>query len=221
MGKLKKIRVHIADDHQVLIDGIKAVLKTEKGIEVVGCSFNGEEVLEWYDSNTSDVLVLDINMPKIDGIKVLQEFKKRDSQPHIVILSSYDDIKLVKEVLKIGAKGFLAKKCAAEEIVEAIKTVGLGEQYFSDYIQNKLLTSFSGESNEQDGLNDTTFFSSLTNREKEILGLISNEYSTKEIASSLFITVNTVETHRKNLIKKLKVKNVVGLALYAHKHQLI
>lgn len=221
MGKLKKIRVHIADDHQVLIDGIKAVLKTEKGIEVVGCSFNGEEVLEWYDSNTSDVLVLDINMPKIDGIKVLQEFKKRDSQPHIVILSSYDDIKLVKEVLKIGAKGFLAKKCAAEQIVEAIKTVSQGQQYFSDYIQNKIVTLFSGESNEHDDSNNSTFFSSLTNREKEILTLISNEYSTKEIASSLFITVNTVETHRKSLIRKLKVKNVVGLALYAHKHQLI
>ena len=221
MGKLKKIRVHIADDHKVLIDGIKAVLKTEKDIEVVGCSYNGEDVLEWYDTNTSDVLVLDINMPKIDGIRVLQEFKKRDSQPHIVILSSYDDIKLVKEVLKIGAKGFLAKKCAAEEIVEAIKTVSHSEQYFSDYIQNKLLTSFSGENGQQEKLNGSTFFSSLTNREKEILALISNEYSTKEIASSLFISVNTVETHRKNLIKKLKVKNVVGLALYAHKHQLI
>ncbi|MCF6280215.1 MAG: N-acetylmuramic acid 6-phosphate etherase [Flavobacteriaceae bacterium] len=124
MGKLKKIRVHIADDHRVLIDGIIAVLKTENEIEVVGSSLNGKEVLEWYENNTSDVLILDINMPEIDGIGVLQEFKKRDFQPLTVILSSYDDVKLIKEVVKIGAKGFLAKKCAGEQIVDAIKTGG-------------------------------------------------------------------------------------------------
>ncbi len=222
MGKLKKIKVHIADDHKVLIDGIKAVLKTENDIEVVGHSLNGEEVLEWYKTNTSDVLVLDINMPKVDGIKVLQSFKKQHFQkPRVVILSSYDDIKLVKEVLKIGATGFLAKKCAGEQIVEAIKTVNRGEQYFSEYIQSKLLSSLSGFNSHKDDSEDSIFFSSLTKREEEILKLISREYSSKEIADSLSISVNTVETHRKSLIKKLKVKNVVGLALYAHKNQLI
>ncbi|AOW20409.1 response regulator [Urechidicola croceus] len=221
MGKLKKIRVHIADDHNVLIDGIKAVLKTESEIEVVGSSLNGEEVLEWYNTNSSDVLVLDINMPKVDGIKVLQEFKKRDSRPHIVILSSYDDVKLVKEVMKIGAKGFLAKKCAGEQIVEAIKTVSKGEQYFSKSIQDIIVSSFSSDGKDLSNHQDGTFFSSLTDREKEILILIGQEYSTREISDSLFISVNTVETHRKNLIKKLKVKNAVGLAVYAYKNKLI
>ena len=217
MGKLKKIKVHIADDHKVLIDGIIAVLKTEEQIEVVGCSLNGEQVLQWYEENTSDVLILDINMPIIDGIAVLHEFKKRDSQPHIVVLSSYDDVKLVKEVVKIGAKGFLAKKCAGEQIVEAIKTVYLGENYFSKSIQNKIVSSFSG-----DGENsNNAFFSLITEREKEILTLIAKELNTREIAEALFISVNTVETHRKNLIKKLKVKNVVGLALFAHKNKLV
>ncbi len=217
---MKKITVHIADDHKILLDGIMAVLKTEEDIEVVGSSLDGEEVVKWYKDNTSDVLVLDINMPKMDGIKVLQEFKKRESSPRIIILSSYDDVKLVKEVLKIGAKGFLAKKCAAEQIVESIQTVYNGEQYFSDHIQQKIVNSFSDSSVESES-NEETFFSLLTNREKEILALISKEYSTKEIASELFISVNTVETHRKNLMKKLKVKNVVGLALYAHKHQIV
>lgn len=222
MGKLKKIRVHIADDHKVLIDGIKAVLKTESEIKVVGCSLNGKEVLEWYKANESDVLVLDINMPEVDGIKVLQSLKKFKVKPNVVILSSYDDIKLVKEVLKLGARGFLAKKCAAEQIVEAIKTVSRGEQYFSEFIQEKLLTSLTGDGTESlnDNFSGGAFFSSLTEREKDTLKLIANEYSTKEIANSLSISVNTVETHRKNLIRKLKVKNVVGLALYAHKHQL-
>lgn len=219
MGKLKKIKVHIADDHMVLIDGIKAVLKTEEEIEVVGSSLNGEDVLEWYNTNESDVLVLDINMPKVDGIKVLQEFKKRDSKPHIVVLSSYDDQKLVKEVLKIGADGFLAKKCAGEQIVEAIRTVSRGERYFTENIQQKMVSLLSGGSNgkSQDG----TFFSSLTERETDVLKLIAQEYNTKEIAGQLFISVNTIETHRKNLIRKLNVKNVVGLAIYAHRNQLV
>lgn len=217
MGELKKIKVHIADDHKVLIDGIIAVLKTEKEIEVVGCSLNGEQVLQWYKKNTSDVLILDINMPKVDGISVLQEFKKINFQPNVIILSSYDDVKLVKEVMKIGAKGFLAKKCASEEIIEAIKRVSLRENYFSKDIQNKIVTSFSEKGN----IKNTKLLQLITDREKEVLVLITKELNTREIAESLFISVNTVETHRKNLIKKLEVKNVVGLALFAHKNKFI
>lgn len=217
MGKLKKIKVHIADDHKVLIDGIIAVLKTEEQIEVVGCSLNGEQVLQWYRENNSDVLILDINMPKLDGIAVLKEFQKQENQPNIVILSSYDDVKLVKEVMKIGAKGFLAKKCASEQIVEAIETVYSGENYFSKSIQSKIVSSFSDTN-----LNSQkNYFSLLTEREKEILTLIAKEFNTREIAESLFISINTVETHRKNLIKKLQVKNVVGLALFAHKNKMV
>lgn len=149
-------------------------------------------------------------------------FKKRNFQPQVVVLSSYDDIKLVKEVLKIGAKGFLAKKCAAEQIVEAIKTVDRGEQYFSEIIKSKIFSAFSSEPVEQpDNRSDSTFFGSLTNREKEILALVSKEYNSSEIADQLKISKHTVESHRKNLIKKLQVKNVVGLALYAHKNELI
>lgn len=217
MGKLKKIRVHIADDHRVLIDGIIAVLKTENEIEVVGSSLNGKEVLDWYKSNTSDVLILDINMPEVDGVKVLQEFEKRDFQPLIIVLSSYDDVKMVKEVVKIGAKGFLAKKCAGEQIAQAIKTVYSGENYFSKSIQSKIISSFSNQKGNQKEI----FLKPLTEREKEVLVLITKEFNTREIAESLFISVNTVETHRKNLIKKLQVKNVVGLALYAQKNNLV
>lgn len=205
----------------VLIDGIKAVLETEKGIVVVGSSLNGEEVLDWYKSKTSDVLVLDINMPKLDGIKVLQEFKKKKIAPQVVVLSSYDDDKLVKEVLKIGANGFLAKQCAGEHIIEAIKAVSNGKRYFSTSIKGRLASLTSSENVENCFSQDGTFVDLLTDREIEVLKLIAQEYNTKEIALQLFISVNTVETHRKNLIRKLKVKNAVGLALYAHKNYLI
>ena len=187
----EKIQVHIADDHKVLIDGIIAVLKTEKEIEVVGCSLNGEQVLQWYKKNTSDVLILDINMPKVDGISVLQEFKKINFQPNVIILSSYDDVKLVKEVMKIGAKGFLAKKCASEEIIEAIKRVSLRENYFSKDIQNKIVTSFSEKGN----IKNTKLLQLITDREKEVLVLITKELNTREIAESLFISVNLSLIH--------------------------
>ena len=128
---MKKIKVHIADDHQLLIDGINAVLSSENNIEVVGSSLNGEDVLNWFALNEADILILDINMPKVDGIAVLQSFVKSGFQQKVIVLSSYDDAKLIKEVLKIGANGFLAKKCAGENIVEAINDVYSGKQYFS------------------------------------------------------------------------------------------
>lgn len=220
---MKKIKVYIADDHQILIDGIIAVLSSEENIEVVGYSLNGEDVLKWFKTNTADVLILDINMPKVDGIAVLQNFFNNNFQQKVIVLSSYDDVKLIKEVLKIGALGFLAKKCAGENIVEAINKVNNGEQYFEKSIQQKLLATFntnkstSKEFVSQEG----SFFSSLTPRELDVLQLIAKQYNTKEISDQLHISVNTVETHRKNLISKLNVKNVVGLAIYAIKNNLV
>jgi two-component system invasion response regulator UvrY len=219
---MKKIKVHIADDHQILIDGIIAVLSSEENIEVVGYSLNGEDVLTWFASNEADILILDINMPKLDGIGVLQNFSKHGFQQNVIVLSSYDDTKLIKEVLKIGASGFLAKKCAGENIVEAINTVYSGKQYFTKSIQEKLLFSFTKHLSKNDTHSpDGSFFSSLTPREIEILRLIAQQYNSREISESLHISVNTVETHRKNLINKLNVKNVVGLAIYALKNNLV
>lgn len=219
---MRKIKVHIADDHHILIDGIKAVLASEKNIEVVGYSLNGADVLHWFKDNYADILILDINMPKIDGIGVLQYFTENGFKHKIIVLSSYDDAKLIKEVLKIGASGFLAKKCAAENIVRAINTVNSGKQYFSKSIQDKLLASFANnETKNETPSQDGAFFSNLTPREIDVLRLIAQQYNSKEISKLLHISVNTVETHRKNLIQKLGVKNVVGLAIYAVKNNIV
>lgn len=219
---LKKIKVHIADDHQLLIDGIIAVLSSEKNIEVVGQSLNGEDVINWFYNNTADILILDINMPKIDGVGVLQYFFTKKIDQKVIVLSSYDDTKLIKEVLKIGTSGFLAKNSAAENIVEAINTVYSGEQYFSKSIQDKLIATFTKKSvkNGKES-SESAFFSSLTPREIEVLKLIAEQYNSKEISKLLHISINTVETHRKNLISKLNVKNVVGLAIYAVKNNIV
>ena len=219
---MKKIKVHIADDHQLLIDGIVAVLSSEKNIEVVGQSLNGEDVINWFYKNTADILILDINMPKIDGVGVLQYFYKKNIEQKVIVLSSYDDTKLIKEVLKIGTSGFLSKNSAAENIVEAINTIYKGEQYFSKSIQDKLIATFTNKSVKNGKESEkSAYFSSLTPREIEVLKLIATQYNSKEISKLLHISINTVETHRKNLISKLNVKNVVGLAIYAVKNNII
>jgi DNA-binding NarL/FixJ family response regulator len=219
---MANIKVHIADDHKILIDGIKAVLKSDPNIEVVGESFNGEELIEWFDEgNVCDVLVLDINMPKMDGIDVLKEFGDMEVRHKTIVLSSYDDMKLVKEVLRMGANGFLAKKCAGEHIVQAINAVYVGEQYLGQSVQDQLVASIKGEVSQDNQYLDGVHISSLTDREKEVLKLISQEMSSVEIADKLCVSKHTILTYRKSLMKKLKVKNVVGLAMYAVKHNMV
>ena len=216
-----KITVHIADDHQILIDGVIAVLGLEKDIEVVGYSLNGTQVLDWFHEHSADVLVLDINMPKVDGIEVLRQFQTYDDVPHVIILSSYDDIKLIKEVLSMGAKGFVPKKSAGEHIVKAIRNVYQGQQYFSEEVKEKMMKTLMGKPMHDKESQEGMLINSLTRREYQILKLIAQQYTTKEIALALHVSDSTVETHRKNLIKKVNAKNSVGLAIFAMKNEII
>ena len=216
-----KITVHIADDHQILIDGVIAVLGLEKDIEVVGFSLNGNQVLEWFHEHSADVLILDINMPELDGLEVLRQFQNFDDVPQVVILSSYDDIKLIKEVLSMGAKGFVPKKSAGEHIVKAIRNVFKGEQYFSDEVKEKMMKTLMGKPTQEKGSQEGMLINSLTRREYQILKLIAQQYTTKEIAQALHVSDSTVETHRKNLIRKVNVKNSVGLAIFAMKNEIL
>ena len=218
---VKKIKVHIADDHQIITDGIVSVLENEDNIIPVGYSLNGQEVIDWLKDNHADVLVLDINMPKVDGIEVLKHIKKNKIKTSTLVLSSYDDTKLIKEAVRLGANGFLAKKCAGEHIVEGIKTIFEGNQYFSTEIEKKLLATAVGKKASKDIAQDGIHTSSLTDREIDVLRLIAQENSTAEIANILHLSVYTVETYRKNLLKKTNVKNVVGLAKYALKYDII
>jgi DNA-binding NarL/FixJ family response regulator len=214
------IKIHLADDHQVLIDGILAVLKTKPNFEIVGFSLNGENLVEKVARNHADILVMDINMPEKDGIQVLREFNEKGFTCKVIVLSSYDDVKLIKEVIKLGASGYLTKQCAGENIIDAITTVAEGNQYFSSTVKDKIFNILTG-SNQNATYDVTEIIASITSRELEILNLIGNEKSGKEISEMLFISTNTVETHRKNLMKKLNVKSSIGLVLFATKHNLI
>lgn len=217
----RKIQVHVADDHKILVEGIIAVINTDKEIEIEGYSLTGKEVIDWSSSNTADILILDINMPHYDGIEVLKLFKLNDINIKVIILSSYDDVKLVQEMINLGASGFLSKDSAAESIIHAIKAVYHGEQYFSETIKNNLLKLFTKKEVKVGNRPDSTIANSLTNRETEVLKLISQEHSSPEIASILKISQSTVDTYRKNLLKKTNVKNSVGLVMYAVKNKII
>ncbi|MDI1303495.1 MAG: response regulator transcription factor [bacterium] len=215
-----RTRIHLADDHQILIDGISNLLQTIPNFEVVGFSLNGTTIYDDVINNKSDILVLDINMPEKDGIEVIKEFSEKGFPCKVIILSSYDELKLIKEIMKLGASGYLTKKCAGENIVEAIEAVSRGEEYFCQSVREKIFNSFT-KNNPKLNKSEPITNSILTGRELEIITLISLEYSGKEISEQLFISVNTVETHRKNIMKKLDAKNTISLVKYALKNNLI
>ena len=214
------IRIHLADDHQVLIDGMRTLLHTVPNYEVVGYSQNGTNIYEEVLANKTNILVLDISMPEKDGIEVIKEFSKKGFPCKVIILSSYDDVKIIKEVMKLGASGYLTKQCAGENIVEAIQIVSDGEEYFCTSVREKIFSTAT-ENMVKLNKNKTQTNVLLSGREIEIITLIALEFSGKEISERLFISTNTVETHRKNIMKKLKAKNSISLVKYAMKHKFI
>ncbi|PQJ78908.1 response regulator [Polaribacter porphyrae] len=219
----EKIYVHVADDHKILIEGIIAVINTDDEIEINGYSLTGKEVINFIknEENRVDVLVLDLTMPIVDGFEVLNYFFDNEISHNTIVLSSYDDIKIVQEILRLGAKGYITKNYAGKHIIDGIKTVAKGKQYFSDDIQKKMMNAFIGNKPRIGDLPDKFIIESLTEREIEVLKLVTREYNTTEIAEMLHLSVTTVESYRKKLLKKLKVKNAVGLAMYAVKNKIV
>jgi two-component system invasion response regulator UvrY len=219
----KKIYVHVADDHKILIEGITAIINTDDDIEIKGFSLNGQEVVDWFKKkeNKADVLILDITMKGLDGFGVLKYFQSKKINQKVIVLSSYDDVKIVQEALKLGAIGYISKNNAGEHILDAIKAVASGEQYFSNDVQKELLKVVSGQKTKKGETPKDFLIESLTEREKKVLTLVTRELSTIEIADKMNISPHTVESYRKKLLKKLNVKNSVGLAMYAIKNKLV
>jgi DNA-binding NarL/FixJ family response regulator len=216
----KDIRIHLADDHQIIIHGIQTLLNTVPNFQVVGFSLNGTTVYEDVLKNKADVLVLDISMPEKDGIEVVKEFGLKGFPCRVIILSSYDDLKLIKEIMDMGVTGYLTKQCAGDSIIEAIQTVANGEEYFCETIRGKIFSNAT-KNNPKLNIYKPNVNPLLTEREIEIIILIALEYTGKEISEQLYISTNTVETHRKNIMKKLKAKNTIGIVKYAMNNHLI
>jgi len=219
----KPIKILLADDHLILLEGLEVILKRKPEFEIVGKVENGEELLDVLKTQPVDVIVLDINMPKKDGIEVLAELQKQNHNSKRIILSSYSDLKLINEAMRNGADAYLTKKCARKEIVEAIDAVLNGDIYYGETAKEKIVSNFQLGSKKKKRRSDgeEAMVRHLSKREIDVLRLIALEYSSKEIAEQLFISQSTVDTHRKNLTHKLNVKNSIGLAKFAIKHNLI
>jgi len=204
------IKIIIADDHQMFIDGIKSLLVNEKGIKLVGEALNGKEVLLLLDKEKADIVLLDVNMPEMDGIEATKQIRQRYPLVKILMLTMYNNQEFVFGLMNAGASGYILKNTGKAELLEAIKSVNEGKTFYSKEVTETILQNFTKKPEEQ-----RVEAAHLTEREKDVLKLIAQEYNTQEIAAKLFISTNTVETHRKNLLSKLQAKNIAGLVKFA------
>ncbi len=208
------IKVFIADDHQIVVDGIKSIMDENNEISVVGGALSGEDTLAQLKALEVDVLLLDINMPGMDGIEVAQRLKEEGHPVKILILTMHNNPQFTKQLIEIGVLGCMMKNAGKQEMLKAIKTVYEGDRYYGAEVTETLFDSI-------DKSQKATQKAELTKREIEVLKLIANELTTAEIAEELFISTHTVETHRKNLLSKLGFKNSAGLARFAAKNGLV
>ena len=217
------IKVALVDDHQLMIDGIRLLLKDYADIEITATALNGKEFIQTLKNQEVDIVMLDINMPEMDGVETIKVLKKEFPAINTLILSTLDDTKLIRKMLELGAMGYVLKNTSGDELKRAIDTVHNGDYYFTPAIQGKLLALPQQKKEKKERKNYTRegHHAALTKREKEVLKLIAEEYTGPEIAKYLHISTNTVETHRKNLVAKLGVKSSIGLVRYAIKHGLI
>ena len=215
------IKVLITDDHQMFIDGIKALLVDSEEIHVVAMANNGEEALEKLKNQPIDVVIMDINMPVMNGIEATKQIKEKYPDVKILALTMYIEKELITEIVKAGATGYILKNTGKEELVNALTTIAKGEKFYSSDVALKMMDAKTTLEYAEDLKDHKNLNINLTKREEEILKLIAQEYTTTQIAEKLFISFFTVETHRKNLIRKLNVKNVAGLVKFAIKNGLV
>lgn len=217
-----KLNLLIVDDQQIIIDGLTSLLKGINTITVKGGCSDPYRVCDAIEVLRPDVILMDLNMPEMDGIECIQQIL--ESYPHqkILMLTGYDDTELIRDALAKGAMGYVLKNIAKDELVHAIQTVFTGKRYLDQSVQDKVIASFIGNSEPTGSPTpsaDDSF--NLSKREIEVLTLIADGKTSAKIADALFISTNTVDTHRKNIMAKCGVKNIAELVSFANKHGLL
>jgi two-component system response regulator NreC len=215
---IKKIRILLADDHNVMRKGLRLLLESQPGFSVVGEASDGHQAVEQAEATKPDVVVLDIGMPRLSGTEAAQRIGELLPGTSVIILSMHSDEGYVMRALKAGAKGYLLKDAAEGDLVEAIQAVGNGKTFFSSEISKMLVEDYVREIRTR-GVEDS--YELLTSREREILHLLAEGKSNKDIASTLNLSPYTVETHRRNLQEKLNLHSFAELILYAVRKGLI
>jgi len=210
---MKEIKIVIADDHELFRKGLAELLRKHDDLKIVKSVADGNEFMEFINSDLeADIVLLDITMPKMDGFQVLKQMQTLSSNIKPIVISMHSDGNYIAKCAKGGAYGYLLKNTDEDELTLAIRTVNKGKKYFSAEISEKMINFMSTQSVSEN---------ILSNKETEVLGLISEGLTTKEIASKLFVSSRTIETHRANILKKLEVKNTAELIKKAAKINLI
>lgn len=212
------IKVFVTDDHELYLEGLCLLLNRQEGIEVVGNSLTGNELLSMLPSIQADVLLLDVHLPDIEEAELLKSIRQLKPSIKVLYLTMMRGTRYIHKLMKYGIQGYLLKNAGIEELRTALKTVANGGTYFSKQIN---ITDAESDFRNTITIDDNLVGEVLSKREIEILKLICKEFSNAEIAKKLFLSVSTVETHRKNLIAKLGVNNTVGLVKFAIKNNLI
>ena len=215
---MEKIKIIIADDHKIFLDGIASLLSEYDFIEIIAKCTSAEQLIEVIEENTPNLIITDISMKGMSGIEATKLIVNKFPQTKVLILSMHTSEEFVLNSVKSGAMGYLPKDASIEELIDAIKSVSNGREYFSREISYFIFRNYISRYKSESMLIENH---QLTTREIEILKLAAAGLTNKEIADKLFISVKTVDTHKNHIMNKLKLKNSVEMALFAVKHNLI
>jgi len=205
------IKIILADDHKIIREGLRALLEKEPDMEVVGEANDGIATVRLTKNLNPDIVIMDIGMPDMNGIEATRQIISETKGVKVIALSMHSDRRFVLQMLKAGASGYLLKDSAFEELALAIKTVMLGQPYLSPKITDVVIKEYIISM----AKNEETVFTKITAREREVLQLIAEGKSTKQIASFLNVSVKTIETHRQQIMEKLNIHSIAELTKYA------
>ena len=206
------IRVLIADDHKIMLAGLRSLLEKQTDFDVVGEAENGRKAVQMAQEKKPEVVVMDVSMPDLNGMEATKQIIESLPETRVIALSMHSDKRFVMGMLRVGASGYLLKDCASQELANAIHQVAMGKKYLSPDITGVIIDDFllGGSSEEV-----STAASVLSAREREVLQLIAEGWSTKQIASHLYVSIKTIETHRRQIMKKLDLHTIADLTKYA------
>ncbi len=217
MKKDRKIKLFLVDDHEIVRDGLKSLLGNEEEIAIIGEAASGKEFFEFINNEVPDILLLDISLPDMSGIDIAKKLNETNPELGILILSMFTDEDFVINAIKVGARGYLPKNSKKDELINAIKTVYEGGEYYPAEISRIIARSYINRvKNDDAGLIEL-----LTEREREVMLFVVEGLSNSEIADKLFISVRTVETHKTRILQKLQLKSTVELVKFAIKNKII
>ncbi|WP_258105282.1 response regulator [Marinoscillum sp. MHG1-6] len=206
-----KTQILLVDDHEMIRDAIKFYFADDPDYEINYEASNGLEALEILATEKVDLVLTDINMPEMDGIELMKSIRKNHSHLYVMVLSMFNEASYINKMISLGANGYILKNTGKNEMKMAFDKIMQGQDYYTQEVYKTIVDSIAQKETKQ----RLTLETPLTDREKEILVMIANEHSNKEIADKLYISVRTVESHKRNLLEKTGCKNVAGLVMYA------